>query len=70
MREDPRFPGALIHVSSYVDDGVILGEGTKIWHFCHILSGTIIGRNCSIGQNVLIGHRVKLGNGCKIQNNV
>jgi UDP-2-acetamido-3-amino-2,3-dideoxy-glucuronate N-acetyltransferase len=70
MREDPRFPGALIHASSYVDDGVVLGRGTKIWHFCHILPGTVIGENCSIGQNVMIGPNVKLGNGCKIQNNV
>jgi UDP-2-acetamido-3-amino-2,3-dideoxy-glucuronate N-acetyltransferase len=70
MREDPRFPGALIHVSSYVDDGVVMGKGTKIWHFCHILPGTVIGENCSIGQNVMIGPRVKVGNGCKIQNNV
>jgi UDP-2-acetamido-3-amino-2,3-dideoxy-glucuronate N-acetyltransferase len=70
MRSDPRFPGASIHVSSYVDEGVIIGKGTKIWHFCHILSGTVIGENCSIGQNVMIGPRVKLGNGCKIQNNV
>lgn len=70
MREDPRFPGVLIHVSSYVDDGVKVGRGTKIWHFCHILPGTEIGENCSIGQNVMIGPNVKLGNGCKIQNNV
>jgi UDP-2-acetamido-3-amino-2,3-dideoxy-glucuronate N-acetyltransferase len=70
MREDPRFPGALIHISSYVDDGAALGRGTKIWHFCHILPGVVIGENCSIGQNVMIGPRVKVGNGCKIQNNV
>jgi UDP-2-acetamido-3-amino-2,3-dideoxy-glucuronate N-acetyltransferase len=70
MREDPRFPGALIHVSSYVDDGAVIGRGTKIWHFCHVLSGTIIGDNCSVGQNVMIGPRVKVGNGCKVQNNV
>ena len=70
MREDPRFPGAFIHVSSYVDEGAIIGKGTKVWHFCHILSGTVIGENCSIGQNVMIGPRVKIGNGCKIQNNV
>jgi UDP-2-acetamido-3-amino-2,3-dideoxy-glucuronate N-acetyltransferase len=70
MREDPRFPGAMIHESSYVDDGVVLGRGTKVWHFCHILPGTIIGENCSIGQNVMIGPNVKLGNSCKIQNNV
>ena len=40
MREDPRFPGALIHVSSYVDEGAMIGKGTKIWHFCHVLPGT------------------------------
>ncbi|ODM84680.1 transferase [Bradyrhizobium elkanii] len=70
MREDPRFPGVLIHQSSYVDDGAMLGRGTKVWHFCHILSRTVIGENCSIGQNVMIGPNVKIGNGCKIQNNV
>src|SRR6202021_2460293 len=69
MREDPRFPGALIHVSSFVDDGAVVGRGTKIWHFCHILSRTAIGTNCSIGQNVMIGPNVRVGNGCKIQNN-
>lgn len=70
MREDPRLPGVLIHQSSYVDEGAIVGRGTKIWHFCHILPRTIIGENCSIGQNVMIGPNVKIGNGCKIQNNV
>ena len=70
MREDPRFPGALVHASSYVDDGAMIGSGTKIWHFCHILPGTVVGENCSIGQNVMIGPRVRIGNGCKIQNNV
>ncbi|MDH2382208.1 acyltransferase [Bradyrhizobium sp. CER78] len=70
MREDPRFPGVLIHQSSYVDDGAVVGRGTKIWHFCHILPRTVIGENCSIGQNVMIGPNVRIGNGCKIQNNV
>jgi len=70
MREDPRFPGVLIHVSSYVDEGAVIGRGTKIWHFCHILAGTVIGENCSIGQNAMIGPKVTIGNGCKIQNNV
>jgi UDP-2-acetamido-3-amino-2,3-dideoxy-glucuronate N-acetyltransferase len=70
MREDPRFPGSLIHMSSFVDDGAIIGRGTKIWHFCHVLPSTVIGENCSIGQNVVIGPRVKIGNGCKVQNNV
>lgn len=59
-----------VHGSSYVDEGVVIGEGTKIWHFSHILSGSIIGSHCSIGQNVMIGPDVKVGNYCKIQNNI
>ena len=70
MREGPRFPGVLVHESSYVDDGAVVGRGTKIWHFCHILSRTSIGENCSIGQNVMIGPNVRIGDNCKIQNNV
>ncbi len=65
-----RFPNARIHESSYVDEPVQIGEGTKIWHFCHILGEVTIGRNCSIGQNVMIGPRVSVGDNCKIQNNV
>lgn len=67
---DPRFPGVRIHESSYVDDAVMIGEGTTIWHFCHLLAGVTLGRDCSLGQNVMIGPRVSVGNGCKIQNNV
>jgi UDP-2-acetamido-3-amino-2,3-dideoxy-glucuronate N-acetyltransferase len=59
-----------IHESSYVDDNVFLGNGTKIWHFCHISHGAHIGENCQLGQNVYIGYDVQIGNGCKIQNNV
>lgn len=59
-----------VHESSYVDDGVVLGEGTKIWHFSHILAGSTLGRNCSVGQNVMIGPDVAVGDNCKIQNNV
>ena len=59
-----------VHESSYVDDNVIIGEGTKIWHFSHIQKGTSIGDNCSLGQNVNIGNNVKIGNSVKIQNNV
>lgn len=59
-----------VHESSYVDDKVLIGEGTKIWHFCHLQSGAIIGNNCSLGQNVNISNNVKIGNGVKIQNNV
>ena len=59
-----------VHESSYVDDDVEIGEGTKIWHFCHIQRGARIGRFCSLGQNVNISNRVKIGDGCKLQNNV
>jgi len=59
-----------IHKSSYVDDNVIIGENSKIWHFSHIQSNSKIGDDCSIGQNVNIGSNVKIGNHVKIQNNV
>lgn len=59
-----------VHESSYVDEGVIIGKGTKIWHFCHIQKGSEIGEKCSLGQNVNISNHVKIGNGVKIQNNV
>jgi UDP-2-acetamido-3-amino-2,3-dideoxy-glucuronate N-acetyltransferase len=59
-----------VHESSYVDEGVTIGIGTKIWHFSHIQKGAQIGENCSLGQNVNISNNVKIGNGVKIQNNV
>lgn len=59
-----------IHESSYIDEGATIGSGTKIWHFCHVQQGAVIGENCSLGQNVNIGPHVKLGNGVRIQNNV
>ena len=59
-----------IHESSYIDEDVNIGEGTKIWHFCHIQSGARIGKNCSLGQNVNVSNNVKIGDGVKIQNNV
>ena len=59
-----------VHESSFIDDDVILEEGVKIWHFCHILSNTKIGLNTSIGQNCMIGPNVVVGSHCKIQNNV
>lgn len=70
MREDPRFPGALVHESAYVDEGATIGAGTKIWHFVHVLPATAIGRDCVLGQNVMAGPRVSIADGCKIQNNV
>lgn len=59
-----------VHESSYVDDNCEIGEGTKIWHFSHIMSNCKIGNNCNIGQNVVVSPDVILGNGVKIQNNV
>lgn len=59
-----------IHPTSFVDMDTQIGEGSKIWHFCHILSGVIIKENCSFGQNCVIGRNVKIAQGCKIQNNV
>lgn len=59
-----------IHPSSYVDEDVVIGEGTKIWHFCHVQSGARIGRECSLGQNVNVSNHVIVGDYCKIQNNV
>ncbi len=59
-----------IHESSIIDDSVTIGDGTKIWHFSHILSHAIIGENCSFGQNCVVGHKVTIGNGVKVQNNV
>jgi UDP-2-acetamido-3-amino-2,3-dideoxy-glucuronate N-acetyltransferase len=58
------------HESTYIDDNVSIGENTKIWHFSHILTGTIIGSNCSLGQNCVVGPKVTMGNGVKVQNNV
>jgi len=59
-----------VHQSAYVDDGVDIGKGTKVWHFSHICAGSRVGERCNIGQNVVIGPDVTIGNGCKIQNNV
>ncbi len=59
-----------VHGSSYVDDGAVIGKGTKIWHFCHVQKGASIGENCSLGQNVNVANNVRIGNGVRIQNNV
>jgi len=59
-----------VHESSYIDENVTIGAGTKIWHFCHIQSGAVIGKNCSLGQNVNVSNNVIIGNHVKIQNNV
>lgn len=58
------------HPSAVIDDGAAIGDGTRIWHFCHIMTGAVIGRGCNIGQNVCVDGGALVGNGCKIQNNV
>ena len=58
------------HESSYIDADVSIGAGTKIWHFCHIQQGAVIGRDCALGQNVNVGPGVRIGDGVRIQNNV
>lgn len=59
-----------VHPTSIVDDGCEIGDGTKIWHFSHVLTGSIVGKKVSVGQNVVIGPKVSVGDECKIQNNV
>jgi UDP-2-acetamido-3-amino-2,3-dideoxy-glucuronate N-acetyltransferase len=58
------------HPTAIIDDGCKIGEGVKIWHFSHIMSGSVIGEDCNIGQNVFIGRGVVLGRNVKVQNNV
>jgi UDP-2-acetamido-3-amino-2,3-dideoxy-glucuronate N-acetyltransferase len=63
-------PSYFAHESAFIDDGVQIGKGTKIWHVSHVLKGSTIGENCKIGQNVVIGPNAVVGNNVKIQNNV
>ncbi len=62
--------GYFVHVSSYVDDGATIGRGTRMWHFCHVNRGAVIGERCSLGQNVVVMPGTRLGNNVKVQNNV
>lgn len=64
---DPKY---FVHPSSYIDDNVEIGAGTKIWHFCHVQSGAKLGAKCILGQNVNVGNNVVIGDNVKIQNNV
>ena len=59
-----------IHESAYVDEGAQVGAGTRIWHFCHVNPGAVIGERCSLGQNVVVMNGTRIGNNVKIQNNV
>lgn len=58
------------HPTAIVDDGAIIGEGSRVWHFVHVCGGAQIGTGVSLGQNVFVGNKVSIGNNCKIQNNV
>lgn len=62
--------GAMVHESAYVDDGAVIGANTRVWHFCHVVGGAIIGERCSLGQNVVVMNKVRIGNNVRIQNNV
>ena len=63
-------PDYFAHESSYIDDGAVIGAGTKIWHFCHVMPGAVIGERCNLGQNVVVMAGTRLGNNVKVQNNV
>lgn len=58
------------HPTAVIDEGCVIGNGTKIWHFCHIMPGSEIGENCNLGQNVVVSPKVKLGKNVRVQNNV
>lgn len=59
-----------VHPTAVIDEGCRIGAGTKVWHFCHLMPGAIIGVNCILGQNVFVANNVILGNSVKVQNNV
>jgi UDP-2-acetamido-3-amino-2,3-dideoxy-glucuronate N-acetyltransferase len=66
MTDDAPF----IHASAFVDDGATIGAGTRIWHFCHVMPGAVIGARCVLGQNVVVMNGTTIGDNVKIQNNV
>ncbi len=59
-----------IHPSAFVDEGAVIGAGSSVWHFCHIMPGAVLGERCILGQNVVVAPGVRIGNNVKIQNNV
>src|SRR3954469_23871227 len=71
MMEKPSpMPNYFAHESSYIDEGAVIGDGTKIWHFCHVMTGAEIGPRCNLGQNVVVMTGSRLGSNVKVQNNV
>ncbi|MGH7579383.1 MAG: acyltransferase [Gemmatimonadales bacterium] len=63
-------PPFFAHESSYIDDGAVIGDGTRIWHFCHVMPGAVIGERCNLGQNVVVMGGTRLGDNVKVQNSV
>ena len=70
MSDEAMSNDVFIHESAYVDDGAQIGAGTRVWHFCHVLGGAVIGERCSLGQNVVVMNGTRIGSNVKIQNNV
>ena len=71
LKPEKKRPGKFyVHPTATIDKPCEIGQGTKIWHYSHVMSGAIIGENCQIGQNVLVSSSAEVGNGVKIQNNV
>jgi UDP-2-acetamido-3-amino-2,3-dideoxy-glucuronate N-acetyltransferase len=68
--EVPRGGGYRAHATATIDPGCVIGEGTAVWHYCHVMPGAVIGRHCSLGQNVFVARDVRIGDNVKIQNNV
>ena len=62
--------GYFAHETAIIDEGCHIGEGTKVWHFSHLMSNCVLGSNCNLGQNVVVSPNVILGNNVKVQNNV
>jgi len=69
-KKPSKAPDYFVHDSAYVDEGARIGTGSKIWHFCHVMPGAVIGERCSLGQNVVVMNAVRMGNNVKVQNNV
>jgi UDP-2-acetamido-3-amino-2,3-dideoxy-glucuronate N-acetyltransferase len=69
-KSEIQYPKSTIHPTAVIDKGAVIGEGTKVWHFCHINAKAVLGRNCNLGQNVFVADGVVLGNNVKVQNNV
>ena len=70
MESTPKEKKYFAHESACIDEGARIGEGTRIWHFSHVMGGAVIGRNCNFGQNVVVHSTAVVGNGVRVQNNV